>query len=45
MERNGYITAAQRAEAAATPLGAIRYGSNAKFREMAAISSRKSAAS
>ena len=34
MERNGYITAEQRAEAAATPLGAIRYGSNAKFREM-----------
>ena len=34
MERNGFITAQQRAEAAATPLGAIRYGSNAKFREM-----------
>jgi penicillin-binding protein 1A len=34
MERNGYITAQQRAESAASPLGAIRYGSNAKFREM-----------
>ena len=34
MARNGFITAEQRAEAAATPLGAIRYGSNAKFREM-----------
>jgi len=34
MERNGYITAGQRAQAAASPLGAIRYGSNAKFREM-----------
>ena len=34
MERNGYITAAQRNEASAAPLGAIRYGSNAKFREM-----------
>ena len=34
MERNGFITDEQRAEAAATPLGTIRYGSNAKFREM-----------
>ena len=34
MARNGFITEQQRAEAAATPLGAIRYGSNAKFREM-----------
>ena len=33
MARNGYITAAQRAAAAAMPLGTIRYGSNAKFRE------------
>jgi penicillin-binding protein 1A len=34
MESNGYITAQQRDEAAASPLGAIRYGSNAKFREV-----------
>jgi penicillin-binding protein 1A len=34
MEKNGYINAQQHAEAAAAPLGAIRYGSNAKFREM-----------
>ncbi len=34
MANNGYITAAQRDEAMATPLGTIRYGSNAKFREM-----------
>ena len=33
MVNNGYITEAQRAEAAATGLGTIRYGSNAKFRE------------
>ena len=33
MAKNGYITEEQRAEAAATPLGTIRYGSNAKFRE------------
>ena len=30
---NGYITEAQRAVAAATPLGTIRYGSSAKFRD------------
>ncbi|MEO6359696.1 MAG: PBP1A family penicillin-binding protein [Sphingomicrobium sp.] len=34
MERNGYISEDQRAAAAAAPLGTIRYGSNAKFREM-----------
>ncbi|HMI39681.1 MAG TPA: PBP1A family penicillin-binding protein [Sphingomicrobium sp.] len=34
MESNGYITTQQRDEAAASPLGAIRYGSNAKFREV-----------
>ncbi|MEO5772493.1 MAG: PBP1A family penicillin-binding protein [Sphingomicrobium sp.] len=34
MEKNGYITADQHATAAAAPLGTIRYGSNAKFREM-----------
>ena len=34
MERNGYITAEQRASAAAAPLGTIRYGSNEKFRQM-----------
>ena len=33
MARNGFVTEAQRAEAAATGLGTIRYGSNAKFRE------------
>jgi penicillin-binding protein 1A len=33
MESNGFITAAQRAAAAATPLGTIRYGSNEKFRQ------------
>ncbi len=33
MARNGFISEAQRAAAAATPLGTIRYGSNAKFRE------------
>ena len=33
MENNGYITADQRAAAAATPLGTIRYGSNEKFRQ------------
>ncbi len=33
MVKNGYITEDQRAEAAATPLGTIRYGSSAKFRE------------
>ncbi len=33
MARNGAITEAQRAAAAATELGTIRYGSNAKFRE------------
>ncbi|WP_246167154.1 penicillin-binding protein 1A [Sphingomonas piscis] len=33
MENNGYITAAQRNEAAATQLGTIRYGSNEKFRQ------------
>jgi penicillin-binding protein 1A len=34
MVNNGYISEAQRAAAAAAPLGAIRYGSNAKFREI-----------
>jgi penicillin-binding protein 1A len=34
MERNGYITAEQRDQAAVSPIGAIRYGSNAKFREV-----------
>jgi penicillin-binding protein 1A len=34
MANNGYITATQRDAAAATPLGTIRYGSNAKFREV-----------
>jgi penicillin-binding protein 1A len=33
MENNGYITAAQRDAASATPLGTIRYGSNEKFRQ------------
>jgi len=33
MARNGYITEDQRAAAAATPLGTIRYGSSAKFRD------------
>ena len=33
MENNGYITEAQRAAAAATALGTIRYGSNEKFRQ------------
>ena len=33
MAGNGFVTEAQRAAAAATPLGTIRYGSNAKFRE------------
>ena len=33
MENNGFISAAQRAAAAATPLGTIRYGSNEKFRQ------------
>jgi penicillin-binding protein 1A len=33
MVNNGYITEAQRAAAAATPLGTIRYGSSAKFRD------------
>ena len=33
MENNGYITAQQRAAAAAAPLGTIRYGSNEKFRQ------------
>jgi penicillin-binding protein 1A len=33
MEDNGYINAAQRDDAAAAPLGAIRYGSNEKFRQ------------
>jgi penicillin-binding protein 1A len=33
MASNGYITEAQRAVAAATPLGTIRYGSSAKFRD------------
>ena len=34
MTTNGYITEAQRAAAAAAPLGTIRYGSNEKFRQM-----------
>ena len=34
MQNNGYITEAQRAAAAAAPLGTIRYGSNEKFRQM-----------
>src|SRR5918993_2556233 len=34
MEANGFITAEQRSAAAATGLGTIRYGSNAKFRDM-----------
>lgn len=33
MLKNGYITEAQRAAAAAAPLGTIRYGSSAKFRD------------
>jgi len=33
MYRNGYITEAQWKEAAATPLGTIRYGSSEKFRQ------------
>ena len=33
MAANGYITEAQRDVAAATPLGTIRYGSSAKFRD------------
>src|SRR6478672_2118655 len=33
MYRNGYITEAQWHEAAATPLGTIRYGSNEKFQQ------------
>jgi penicillin-binding protein 1A len=33
MASNGYITEAQRAAATATPLGTIRYGSSAKFRD------------
>ncbi|MCL6739722.1 PBP1A family penicillin-binding protein [Sphingomonas sp. RB56-2] len=33
MAANGYITNEQRAAAAATPLGTIRYGSSAKFRD------------
>jgi penicillin-binding protein 1A len=33
MSRNGYITEAQWKEAAATPLGTIRYGSSEKFRQ------------
>ena len=33
MARNGYITDAQRAAAETTPLGTIRYGSSAKFRD------------
>jgi penicillin-binding protein 1A len=33
MAKNGYIDEAARAQAAATDLGTIRYGSNAKFRE------------
>ena len=33
MANNGYITEAQRAAAAATALGTIRYGSSAKFRD------------
>jgi penicillin-binding protein 1A len=34
MVRNGYITDAERAAAAATPLGTIRYGSGEHFRDM-----------
>ncbi|MEO5578890.1 MAG: PBP1A family penicillin-binding protein [Sphingomicrobium sp.] len=34
MAANDYITEAQRAVAAAAPLGTIRYGSNEKFRQM-----------
>ncbi|MEO7654292.1 MAG: PBP1A family penicillin-binding protein [Sphingomicrobium sp.] len=34
MAANDYITEAQRADAAAAPLGTIRYGSNEKFRQM-----------
>src|SRR5688572_11828712 len=34
MEKNGYISAQQRAAAAASPLGTIRYGSNEKFRQV-----------
>ncbi len=33
MAKNGYITEAQRSVAAAVPLGTIRYGSSAKFRD------------
>jgi penicillin-binding protein 1A len=33
MANNGYITEAQRASASAAPLGTIRYGSSAKFRD------------
>ena len=33
MRDNGYITEQQRADAAASPLGTIRYGSNEKFRQ------------
>jgi penicillin-binding protein 1A len=33
MANNGYITDEQRASATATPLGTIRYGSSAKFRD------------
>jgi len=33
MMKNGFITEEQRAAAAATPLGTIRYGSSAKFRD------------
>jgi penicillin-binding protein 1A len=33
MAKNGYISEAQRAAAETMPLGTIRYGSNAKFRE------------
>jgi len=33
MANNGYITDEQRAQAAAAPLGTIRYGSSAKFRD------------
>jgi penicillin-binding protein 1A len=34
MHNNGHISEAQRAAAAAAPLGTIRYGSNEKFRQM-----------
>ncbi|MEO7865387.1 MAG: transglycosylase domain-containing protein, partial [Sphingomicrobium sp.] len=34
MAANGYITESQRTQAAALPLGSIRYGSNEKFRQM-----------